>query len=116
MSQQPHIPAFAELSARSCFSFLRGASQPEEVIDRAKAIGLSAVTLCERDGLYGVARAHARAREVAQKFHLGAELPLALPESELESGYADAILGPLSARQRKQLTRGARPNQLRKRM
>jgi error-prone DNA polymerase len=116
MSQSSHIPPFAELSARSCFSFLRGASQPEEVIDRAKAIGLSAVTLCDRDGLYGVARAHARAREIDQKFHLGAELPLALSESELETGYADAILGPLSRRQRQQLTREARPNQLRKRL
>jgi len=108
--------AFVELAARSSFSFLRGASHPEEVIDRAKALGVAGVALCDRDGLYGAARAHARAREIGQTLHLGAELPLAFSTQELESGYADPILGPLSERQRRQLLRGARPNALRKRL
>jgi len=108
--------AFVELAARSTFSFLRGASHPEEVIDRAKALGLGGVALCDRDGLYGAARAHARAREIGQKLHFGAELPLALSEEELDSGYAEPILGPLSERQRRQLLRGAKPNALRKRL
>jgi error-prone DNA polymerase len=110
------MAGFVELSARSSFSFLRGASHPEEVIERAHTLGLSAVTLCDRDGLYGVARAHAKAKEIGQPLHLGAELPLALSEQELESGYADALLGPLSERQRRQLLPGAKPNSLRKRM
>src|SRR4051812_35683900 len=110
------MAGFVELSARSSFSFLRGASHPEEMVERAHALGLSAVTLCDRDGLYGVARAHAKAKELGQALHLGAELPLALSEQELESGYADALLGPLSDRQRRQLLPGAKPSSLRKRL
>jgi error-prone DNA polymerase len=110
------MSGFVELSARSSFSFLRGASHPEEMIEQAHALGLSGITLCDRDGLYGVARAHAKAKEIGQTFHLGAELQLALSERELQTGHADAILGPLSERQRRQLTRGARPNELRKRL
>ena len=53
---------FAELLGRSCFSFLRGASQPEEMVTRAKELDLSALALCDRMGLYGSARAHAQAR------------------------------------------------------
>ena len=86
------------------------------MIERACLLGLSGITLCDRDGLYGVARAHAKAKEIGQTFHLGAELPLALSERELQAGHADAILGPLSARQHRQLTRAARPNELRKRL
>ncbi len=110
------MSGFVELSARSSFSFLRGASHPEEMIEQARALGLSGITLCDRDGLYGVARAHAKAKEIGQTFHLGAELPLAFSERELQSGHADATLGPLSERQRRQLTRGSRPNELRKRL
>jgi error-prone DNA polymerase len=110
------MSGFVELSARSSFSFLRGASHPEEMIEQARALGLSGITLCDRDGVYGVARAHAKAKEIGQTFHLGAELPLAFSEHELQSGHADAILGPLSERQRRQLTRTARPNELRKRL
>jgi error-prone DNA polymerase len=110
------MSGFVELSARSSFSFLRGASHPEEMIEQAHTLGLSGITLCDRDGLYGVARAHAKAKEIGQTFHLGAELPLALSERELQAGHADAILGPLSERQRRQLTRGAKPNELRKRL
>ncbi|MEO8180803.1 MAG: error-prone DNA polymerase, partial [Deltaproteobacteria bacterium] len=110
------MPSFVELSARSSFSFLRGSSHPEEMIERARSLGLSAITLCDRDGLYGVARAHAKAKQIGQRLHLGAELPLALSEQELQAGYADAILGPLTEKQRRQLLRGARANVLRKRL
>jgi error-prone DNA polymerase len=65
---------FAELLARSCFSFLRGASQPEELIERAKELDLGALALCDRGGLYGVVRAWVRARELGQRFIIGAEL------------------------------------------
>jgi error-prone DNA polymerase len=107
---------FVELAARSSFSFLRGASHPEEMIDQAKAIGLAGLTLCDRDGLYGVARAHARAKEVGQAFHLGAELPLSLSEKELRAGYCGANPEPFTDLQCRQLLRGAKPNALRKRM
>jgi error-prone DNA polymerase len=72
---------FAELLGRSCFSFLHGASQPEELVERAHELGLGAVALCDRDGLYGLVRAHARALEVEQRFIVGAELGVAASAS-----------------------------------
>jgi error-prone DNA polymerase len=67
---------FTELLARSCFSFLRGASQPEELVERAKQIGLGSIALCDRDGLYGSVRAWSRAKLVEQPVAVGAELSL----------------------------------------
>ncbi len=105
---------FVELAARSSFSFLRGASHPEEMIDQAKALGLGGMALCDRDGLYGVARAHTRAREIEQRFHLGVELPLALSESEIRAGYAGALASNSDVSCR-QLLRSAKPSAARKR-
>jgi error-prone DNA polymerase len=68
---------FVELLARSCFSFLRGASHPEELVARARELELGGIALCDRDGLYGVARAHTQARGLGQRFIVGAELTVA---------------------------------------
>jgi error-prone DNA polymerase len=65
---------FAELLARSSFSFLRGASHPEELVAQAKELELSALAICDRDGLYGSARAFAAARDNGQRLIVGAEL------------------------------------------
>ncbi len=70
---------FTELLGRSCFSFLRGASQPEEMVDRASELDLDAIALCDRDGLYGSARAFTRSKETGQRVVVGAELTLAHP-------------------------------------
>ena len=70
---------FAELLGRSSFSFLRGASQPEEMVERAHELGLDALALCDRDGLYGSVRAFMRSRELGQRIIVGAELSLADP-------------------------------------
>lgn len=67
---------FAELLGRSCFSFLQGASHPEELVERAQELGLSALGLCDRDGLYGVVRGWNRARALGLPFLVGAELRL----------------------------------------
>jgi error-prone DNA polymerase len=68
------VAYFVELLARSAFSFLRGASQPEELVLQAKELGLAALALCDRDGLYGSARAHLAAKECGQRVIVGAEL------------------------------------------
>ncbi len=70
---------FAELAARSNFSFLEGASHPEEMIDEAGELGLDAIAIADRDGLYGAARAHAQAKQKGVRFLVGAELSLELP-------------------------------------
>ncbi len=67
-------PRYAELRCRSSFSFLTGASQPEELVDRAADLGLEALALADRGGLYGVVRAHARARKRGIPLVVGAEL------------------------------------------
>jgi error-prone DNA polymerase len=77
-------PVFAELLARSSFSFLRGASHPEEIVSRARELGLSAVALCDRDGLYGSVRALRAGREVGQRVIVGAELTVGEHPKEVE--------------------------------
>src|SRR5687767_16021126 len=67
---------FAELLGCSSFSFLRGASHPHELVARAKGLELPALALCDRDGLYGSARAFIAGRELSQRVIVGAELTL----------------------------------------
>ena len=67
-------PRYAELRCRSSFSFLEGASHPEELVDRAADLGLEALALADRGGLYGVVRAHARARKRGLPLVVGAEV------------------------------------------
>ena len=75
-------PSFIELHARSAFSFHAGSSQPEELVRRAAAIGLPALAVTDRDGVYGSARAHHAAKECLQdhgqtiRTFVGAELTL----------------------------------------
>ncbi len=56
-------PRFAELSAMTNFSFLRGASHPEEMVARASELGLAGIGIADRNTLAGVVRAHVFARE-----------------------------------------------------
>ncbi|MDZ4289313.1 MAG: PHP domain-containing protein, partial [Prosthecobacter sp.] len=69
--------SFIELHARSAFSFLRGASRPEDMVTRAAELGLTHIALTDRDGVYGSARAHYRAKELGLTAFAGAELTLA---------------------------------------
>ena len=58
-------PRFAELAAMTNFSFLRGASHPEEMVARAAELGLAGIGIADRNTLAGVVRAHMFARENA---------------------------------------------------
>jgi error-prone DNA polymerase len=69
-------PSYVELHARSAFSFLRGASNPEELADVAASLGLHAMALCDRDGVYGAPRFYAATRETGVRSIIGAELTL----------------------------------------
>ena len=70
-------PRYAELRCRSCFSFLEGGSHPEELVARAAELGLSALALGDRHGLYGVVRGYAEARRRGYPLIVGAELQVA---------------------------------------
>jgi error-prone DNA polymerase len=65
----------------SAFSFLQGASSPEALVDRAAALGYSAIALVDRDGLYGAPRFHKAATAAGLKPIIGAELTIACGES-----------------------------------
>jgi error-prone DNA polymerase len=56
-------PRYAELATTTNFSFLRGASHPEELVARAAALGLAGIGIADRNTLAGVVRAHVYARE-----------------------------------------------------
>ena len=55
-------PRYAELLCRSNYSFSEGASAPDELVERAAELGLSALAITDRDGLYGAVRAHRAAK------------------------------------------------------
>ncbi|HEV2069463.1 MAG TPA: error-prone DNA polymerase [Acidimicrobiales bacterium] len=71
--------AYAELHCHSNFSFLDGASHPEELVEEAVRLGLSALALTDHDGLYGVVRFAEAARELSMPTVFGAELTLGGP-------------------------------------
>jgi error-prone DNA polymerase len=71
------LPPYAELHCLSNFSFLRGASHPEELVERAHALGYSALALTDECSVAGVVRAHLAARDVGLKFVIGSEFTLA---------------------------------------
>jgi len=67
---------YAELHTHSAFSFLDGASTPEELVEEAARLDLRAIALTDHDGLYGVVRFAEAARELGMATVFGAELSL----------------------------------------
>ncbi len=65
---------YAELHALSNFSFLRGASQPEELVAQAKCLGYRALALTDECSLAGVVRAHLAAKQYELPLIIGTEL------------------------------------------
>jgi error-prone DNA polymerase len=72
-------PRYAELHAHSSFSFLDGASHPEELAAEAARLGLSALAITDHDGLYGVVRHSQAAATASMSTVFGAELHLPVP-------------------------------------
>ena len=84
--QRGAVP-YAELHCHSNFSFLDGASHPEELAEEAARLGLEALALTDHDGFYGVVRFAEAAREVGVPTVFGAELSLGL--SQPQNGIPD---------------------------
>jgi error-prone DNA polymerase len=87
-------PAWAELHCHSSYSFLDGASSPEELVAEAAARGLAALAITDHDGMYGVpqfAQAVARLRQAGVRLGtiFGAELSLDLPGGQ--GGIPDPV-------------------------
>ncbi|MDP2294142.1 MAG: DNA polymerase III subunit alpha [Pseudolabrys sp.] len=70
---------YLEFATASNFSFLRGASHPEELMLQAQAVGLAGLGLCDRNSVAGVVRAHLARREqnLSLRYHPGARLVFA---------------------------------------
>ncbi|MEQ8718439.1 MAG: error-prone DNA polymerase [Acidimicrobiales bacterium] len=74
---------YAELHCHSNFSFLDGASDPEELAEEAVRLGLEALALTDHDGLYGVVRFAEAARTHGLPTVFGAELSLGMTEPQM---------------------------------
>jgi len=70
------MPAYAELQITSNFTFLEGASHPQELALTAAALGLSAFAVTDRNSLAGIVRAHLAAKEAGVRLVVGTRLDL----------------------------------------
>lgn len=70
------LPDYAELHCLSNFSFQRGASHPQELVQRAHELGYTALAITDECSVAGVVRAHAEAKKLGLKLLLGAEFAL----------------------------------------
>ena len=75
-SESASLSAYAELHCISNFTFLRGASFPEELVEQADALGYSAIAITDECSLSGVVRAHMAAKERDIKLIIGSEFTL----------------------------------------
>ncbi len=93
MPQSRTPVSYAPLYGKSHYSFLEGASHPEELLERAAELGLGSLCLTDRDGVYGIARAHVKARELGLHLVIGSQITVADGSSILllaadRTGYA----------------------------
>ncbi|MEO5322842.1 error-prone DNA polymerase [Mesorhizobium sp. CC13] len=70
-------PRYAELQVTSHFSFLRGASSPEELFAQAALLGIEALAVVDRNSLAGIVRAHEAAKTTGVRLVVGCRLDLA---------------------------------------
>src|SRR5437762_4174071 len=88
------MSSYVPLWCKSNFSFLEGASHPDELVEEANRLGLPVLALTDRDGVYGVVRAHVKAREAGLHLIIGSQVtvdegsPIVLLAQD-RSGYAN---------------------------
>jgi error-prone DNA polymerase len=86
--------SYVPLWCKTNFSFLEGASHPDELVEESHRFGLPALAVTDRDGVYGIVRAHVKAREFGLKLIFGAEISIDDGSSivllaQNRSGYAN---------------------------
>lgn len=86
---QGPVAPYAELHCHSSYSFLDGASSPEDLVTRAVELGLEALALTDHDGLYGVVRMAEAAEACGLPAVIGSELSIGLPGPQ--NGVADPV-------------------------
>ncbi len=70
----PSTPAYAELEVTTNFTFLTGASHPDEMVRRAAALGHHAIAITDTNSLAGIVRAHVAAKEIGLQLIIGCRL------------------------------------------
>ncbi len=126
---------YASLWCKSGFSFLEGASHPEELVEEAHRLGVRAVAIADRDGVYGMVRGHVKARDLGMQMICGAQVTVAASGSALTASpigpynvglHADEIHGrgpgwgahtdeleqPLAVTGRRGRTKRSKPRQI----
>ena len=73
------MSAYVPLWVKSNFSFLEGASHPEELVETAAELGIERIALTDRDGVPGVVEAHVKARELGIRLIIGSEVTVEPP-------------------------------------
>ncbi|MFI2486271.1 error-prone DNA polymerase [Promicromonospora kroppenstedtii] len=91
--RDPDVP-YAELHAHSAFSFLDGASHPEELAAEGARLGLKALAVTDHDGLYGVVRFSEAAKAVGLPAAFGAELHLPMVSTGSTGTRGVPVLDP----------------------
>jgi error-prone DNA polymerase len=90
------LPDYAELRCVSTFSFLVGASQPEELVERAHKQGYRALALTDECSVAGVVRAHVAAKKIGLKLLIGSQFSVAVPEPSGSDAPGPFSLGVLT--------------------
>ncbi|HEX6443422.1 MAG TPA: PHP domain-containing protein, partial [Stellaceae bacterium] len=90
------LPGYAELQVTSNFSFLRGASHPDELVVTAAALGHRAIAITDRNSVAGIVRAHHAAKIVGIRLVIGVRLDLADGTSLLAYPQDRAAYGRLT--------------------
>ena len=105
------LPAYAELHCLSSFSFQRGASQPEELVARAAALGYTALAITDECSVAGLVRAHVEAKKCGLKLLPGAEFRVqgALPRSAADHVAQVPVADALGRQGRSAMPVGAAP-------
>ncbi|HEX2682795.1 MAG TPA: PHP domain-containing protein, partial [Ferruginibacter sp.] len=67
---------YIELQTTSNFTFLRGASHPEELVEQAAALGYASIAIADRNSFAGIVRAHAAAKKIGIRIIVGCRLDL----------------------------------------
>jgi error-prone DNA polymerase len=90
---------YVELHCRSAFSFLEGASVPEEMASACAEAGMPAAALLDAHGVYGAPRFHFAMKKLGLKAHIGAEIQF--PVSSFQFPARTAVNRPLETGNRK---------------
>src|SRR5690606_27298053 len=101
LARKVRLMRYAELHALSNFTFLRGASHPEELVERAADLGYAALAVTDECSVAGVVRAHVAAEKRGIKLIVGSEfsiegssLPEASPSRAPSRGFDAVVLAP----------------------